>query len=711
MRSSVLLAVTLLTATAGTAGRAPETFTVGMLKVEHSGASGRIPIIFIPALFCGPWQWQRQAAALSDRYDIYVLTLPGFDGTPRDTSGNLMTRAARDINQLIESRHLDRPIIVGHSLGGTLSILFGETYPRAARGIIAVEGGMPAGATPAAREQAVRASTAPYIGIERGAFAGILRSNMLQYIITRKSDVDSMERLAGRSDPEAVVEWMRDALQRDLTPGLGTVRAPITAIVPFDSVIDPYQGYQTLEAKRAAYAAWIGHAVRGRVIMIDHSRHFVMLDQPAEFDRALYATIEQYAPPAGPSFAQFKAAIAAADSADRLRDAGRFTEAAAMYLEAGSRVPDLIAAGRPFYSAAGAFAQAADTNRAFAALDSAIAHGYRGIGELGSDSALAAIPRGDRWQAIGAAVAANQARFQSDRADPERARISTADIPRFWRAYDLAAGQDSASRVAILEREYLAPGTRGLFDFYRMKIRSATRLAESIRQFPRFYQSIRKSTLELSGLDPAVRQVFRRMKALYPAATFPDLYFVVGRVSSAGTATDYGLLFGAEQNVGSPTTVLDELPESRRRIVFPRAQLPHVIAHELVHFQQDLATKHTLLDVALIEGGADFIADLVLPGGPVPYYRTWGDAHAEQVWSRFAQEMNRDSIADWIGNNTTTATDAWPADLGYYVGYEICKAYYDRMGDKEQAIRDLIRLEDSEAILRLSRYAENRVAR
>jgi hypothetical protein len=408
----------------------------------------------------------------------------------------------------------------------------------------------------------------------------------------------------------------------------------------------------------------------------------------------------------GPSFSQFAEAIAAMDSAGKLSAAHRFTEAAALYLAAGSRVPDLVAAGRPFVEAAKTFALAGDTARAVAALDSAVAHGYRGTSELGSDSAFTAIRRGARWQTISTGVAANRARFRSARSDPERARISTEDIPRFWRAWDLAAGQDSATRVQTFEREYLVPGSRGLFDFYRMKIRSAARLAESVRQFPRFYQSIREASLGLAGLEPTVRQGFRQMKALYPAATFPDLYFVVGRINSAGTVTDYGLLFGAEQNVGSPATVLDELPESRRKIVFQRAQLPHVVAHELVHFQQDLATKHTLLDLALIEGGADFIADLLLPGGEVPYYRKWGAEHAGQVWSRFAREMSRDSIADWIGNNTTTATAEWPADLGYYVGYEISKAYYDGQKDKKQAIQDLILLVSSEDILRLSRYGE-----
>lgn len=272
--------------------RLRETFTVGMLRVDHFGTAGRTPIIFIPALFCGASQWQRQIAELADRYDIYALTLPGFDGRARDAGDHLVSRAIADIASLIETRHLDHPIVVGHSLGGTLAIVFAVAHSAEARGIIAVEGGYPVAPTAERREEHLRETIAPYVGIARAMFGDALNEHMLPYVITSKSDADSVALVAGRSDPAAVVDWLKEVEPLDLTAQLSSVTVPLEEIVPFDGKMDPYQGFASYEGKRASYLAFLAHAPRGSLSMIDHSRHFVMIDQPSAFDHALYAAID-----------------------------------------------------------------------------------------------------------------------------------------------------------------------------------------------------------------------------------------------------------------------------------------------------------------------------------------------------------------------------------------------------------------------------------
>jgi pimeloyl-ACP methyl ester carboxylesterase len=270
---------------------ASSAFDIGILHVERFGRSDRRSIVFIPALFCGSWEWNAQIDTLSNDYDVIVVTLPGFDGRRMVAGADLMERAAESLHLLIVTHRLIRPIVVGHSLGGTLAIFFAERYPHDLTNLVTVEGGYPVAPTQALRDARVAKSIQPYEGLAQAQLEPVLRETQLQYTITSKDDVDTVAPLAARSDPAAIVAWMRAALSLDLTPGLSPITVPFTLIVPFDSDIDPYQGFKSMQQKQATYVQWASHAPNSRVILIDHSRHFVMFDQPEKFAQALGAAI------------------------------------------------------------------------------------------------------------------------------------------------------------------------------------------------------------------------------------------------------------------------------------------------------------------------------------------------------------------------------------------------------------------------------------
>jgi len=78
-------------------------------------------------------------ARLKKDHVLYVVTLAGFEGVA-PVQGRLLELAGDSLLQLIRTQHLDRPVLIGHSLGGTLSIQFAESHSDSISGVVAVDG-------------------------------------------------------------------------------------------------------------------------------------------------------------------------------------------------------------------------------------------------------------------------------------------------------------------------------------------------------------------------------------------------------------------------------------------------------------------------------------------------------------------------------------------------------------------------------------------
>jgi Predicted Zn-dependent protease (DUF2268) len=287
--------------------------------------------------------------------------------------------------------------------------------------------------------------------------------------------------------------------------------------------------------------------------------------------------------------------------------------------------------------------------------------------------------------------------------DPDGARLVTSDIPRFWVAFDKATLRNAGD---VFQREYIDGGSAGLHDFLENRIRNGRYLAGAIAMRPRYYAAIRESTLAVDktpAIKEAIRTSFRRFKEIYPGAVFPDVYFVTGAMNSGGTASSNGLLIGVEMNARSESTPMDELNDWERAVIGQIANLPNMVAHELIHVQQpDDTSSATLLSQALKEGGADFVGGMISDGTISKTQREYGDAHEQALWTEFRKEMLGQDLSRWFYQGDRSKDR--PADMGYYVGYKICEAFYRRATDKREAVRRILQIMDPEAFLRDSGY-------
>lgn len=284
---------------------------------------------------------------------------------------------------------------------------------------------------------------------------------------------------------------------------------------------------------------------------------------------------------------------------------------------------------------------------------------------------------------------------------PKDVKLVTTDIDHLWTAY-AAVQRDTAHALAIFRRDHFAPASVGLQDYYRFKIHQDADFAREILRRPQYYQSIRATTLVIAAEKPWILVAFQRFQALYLVARFQHVYFVVGGWASGGTATEAGLLIGADQTANGPGVNTAELTLLQRNRCEAVTEMPSLLVHELVPRNQG-PQDGTLLSYALNEGMADFVAELVTGRITNARLHPYGNAHETELWAVFQQEMLGAKPSNWIANGRQKSPEK-PCDLGYYVGYRIVQAYYAQAPDKKQALAAIFSIQNPQAFLAQSGY-------
>ncbi|MGH9490485.1 MAG: alpha/beta fold hydrolase, partial [Terriglobales bacterium] len=99
------------------------------------------PMILIPGLASSGATWNGTVAHFDRQYRCYVLTLAGFAGAPPDPAarGTLLATVREQLASYIRKQHLDRPVIVGHSLGGSIALDLAAHDPQLVGPVVIVD--------------------------------------------------------------------------------------------------------------------------------------------------------------------------------------------------------------------------------------------------------------------------------------------------------------------------------------------------------------------------------------------------------------------------------------------------------------------------------------------------------------------------------------------------------------------------------------------
>ena len=256
--------------------------------VERRGLVGGRPVVFIPGLASAGAVWDTAAASIVDKHDLHIVTLAGFAGVPAvDPIGPYFEPAVAALADYLDEEGLQDVVLVGHSMGAQIALQVAASRPDAVGKVLVVESAPFYAAlfnptvTPeaAARYGAQLGTRLASMPLEQ--FLAFARQGIAVQSITEFGQERVMGYMAA-SDQAAVAQAMGEVAGSDFRPLLAKVRAPVTVLAAWSEGA-PYSSDQLRAIYEGQYAGLADVDVR----IIADSRHFIMMDRPEAFARAL----------------------------------------------------------------------------------------------------------------------------------------------------------------------------------------------------------------------------------------------------------------------------------------------------------------------------------------------------------------------------------------------------------------------------------------
>lgn len=106
-------------------------------EVQKTG-KGKQAIIFIPGFACSGEVWNETITKFEKEYNCYSLTMAGFAGVESQINPSFKNWEI-SIVEFIKDNQINKPILIGHSMGGGLALAIASDYPDLLSKIIVVD--------------------------------------------------------------------------------------------------------------------------------------------------------------------------------------------------------------------------------------------------------------------------------------------------------------------------------------------------------------------------------------------------------------------------------------------------------------------------------------------------------------------------------------------------------------------------------------------
>lgn len=271
-----------------------------LAHVEIKGA-GPVPVVLIPGLMCDWTVWDEFMKRNAAAYTMYAVTLPGFgksDPPPIDTDtkpsdGVWLANAEAAIVEMIAEKKLDKPLIIGHSMGGHLAARLAGKLGDKIRGAVTIDGFAafpisPTELTPKDRAVLIDGEYAKQMNaVADDAWAAQVKAGLKSWVKSEERAGQLGEACAAVPRTTAI-RYFLELLASDARGELTKATSPflMVAAIPDAAVVNGPNGII-----RSTWDSQSKLTTKTSLAYFEDTRHFVMDDAPTELDAAIAAFV------------------------------------------------------------------------------------------------------------------------------------------------------------------------------------------------------------------------------------------------------------------------------------------------------------------------------------------------------------------------------------------------------------------------------------
>ncbi|HEX9018491.1 MAG TPA: alpha/beta hydrolase [Anaerolineaceae bacterium] len=251
----------------------------GILHYEVYGR-GR-PVILLHG-WLGSWGlWQETMTFLGQYYRTYALDFWGFGESGKKRNTYMVQDFVSLVDQFMDKLGIIQAPLVGHSMGGTVSLAVALQYPERVQKVTII------GSPVVGSSLALPLKVAGYRQIAWllfsmfGAFRGAMRLAS-PYICGDPRFPDMMDRDLSKTTLESFLVSISSLRRTDLRPEISKITVPVMGMFgDRDNIVNPRQ-WQALQTGLPA----------SRIERFRKAGHFIMLDEPQDFMQKLKSFLD-----------------------------------------------------------------------------------------------------------------------------------------------------------------------------------------------------------------------------------------------------------------------------------------------------------------------------------------------------------------------------------------------------------------------------------